>query len=279
LSQAQADKAALESGMRPLRILLAEDNEINQRLAVRILEKQGHQVEVVPNGLGAVAACEQTRFDVVLMDVQMPDMNGFEAASAIRTREQTCGIHIPIIAMTARAMKGDREECLAAGMDAYISKPLRASDLIETIGILVPGAIKNSPEEPELLLSPAAELPGQGVLDSEKLLADLDDDVTFLRELVDVFLDHYPQQLTEIQRAVRAQQSDKLEIAAHGLKGALGALHAAAAFEAAFKLEQLGRAKKVTNAVAPLAILEREIERLKPMLIKLTEETPPVSQR
>jgi two-component system sensor histidine kinase/response regulator len=114
-------------------ILLAEDNIVNQRVALRILEKDGHRVVVANNGAEALKALDQRDFDAVLMDVQMPEMGGFEATAKIRERERRSGAHIPIIAMTAHAMREDRERCLEAGMDDYISKPIRASDLIELI--------------------------------------------------------------------------------------------------------------------------------------------------
>ena len=128
---------------RPLRLLLAEDNAVNQRLAVRLLEKRGHAVTVVGNGRLAVDLLEETRrgggrFDAVLMDVQMPEMDGFEATAAIREREEREGGHVPIVAMTAHAMKGDRERCLAAGMDGYVSKPLQPQDLFDLLDALVP---------------------------------------------------------------------------------------------------------------------------------------------
>jgi PAS domain S-box-containing protein len=115
------------------RVLLAEDNAVNQTLAVRLLEKRGYVVSVAGNGLQAVAAVDKQDFDVVLMDVQMPEMDGFEATLAIREKERLTGAHIPIIAMTAHALKGDEERCLSAGMDAYISKPIRTNDLFATI--------------------------------------------------------------------------------------------------------------------------------------------------
>ncbi|MBI4603830.1 MAG: response regulator, partial [Planctomycetes bacterium] len=121
-------------------VLLAEDNAVNQRLAVRFLEKGGHSVVVAATGKDALAALEKQRFDVVLMDMQMPEMDGLEATAEIRGREKSRGGHIPIIAMTANAMKGDKEVCLAGGMDGYISKPVELRALLEALGDLVPGA-------------------------------------------------------------------------------------------------------------------------------------------
>jgi CheY-like chemotaxis protein len=127
---------SLREGHRSLRVLLAEDNAVNQVLASRLLEKQGHTVVVAGDGRKALEALEKQKFDLVVMDVSMPEMDGFEAAAAIRAKEGRTGSHIPIIAMTAHAMKGDRERCLAAGMDAYISKPIQASELFQAIKTL-----------------------------------------------------------------------------------------------------------------------------------------------
>src|SRR4029079_15391766 len=118
---------------RALRLLLAEDNPVNQKLALRLLEKRGHSVVVASNGEEALKAIEQHAFDLLLMDVQMPVMDGFEATAAIRARERGSGSHLPIIAMTAYAMKGDRERCLEAGMDGYVSKPIQPRELWQTI--------------------------------------------------------------------------------------------------------------------------------------------------
>jgi signal transduction histidine kinase/CheY-like chemotaxis protein/ligand-binding sensor domain-containing protein len=127
---------SLREGHRSLRVLLAEDNAVNQVLASRLLERHGHIVVVAGDGRKALEALEKQKFDLVVMDVSMPEMDGFEAAAAIRAREEGTGSHIPIIAMTAHAMKGDRERCLGAGMDAYVSKPIQASELIQAIKAL-----------------------------------------------------------------------------------------------------------------------------------------------
>ncbi len=118
---------------RKLRFLAAEDNLVNQRLIARLLESAGHSVTVVGDGLAAVNASQQNRYDAILMDVQMPIMDGHEATRQIRHLEQTTGAHVPIIAMTAHAMKGDREKCLEAGMDDYIAKPLHKQELLQAI--------------------------------------------------------------------------------------------------------------------------------------------------
>jgi CheY-like chemotaxis protein len=116
-----------------LRVLLAEDNAVNRVLAVRLLEKRGYAVSVAENGREAVTALEKGTFDIVLMDVQMPEMDGFQATSAIREREANSDGHVPIVALTAFALKGDEQRCLSAGMDAYVSKPLRTDELFATI--------------------------------------------------------------------------------------------------------------------------------------------------
>jgi CheY-like chemotaxis protein len=119
--------------IKNLRVLLAEDNVINQTIAVRVLEKRGHVVTVAQNGQAALHACETQSFDLILMDIQMPGMDGLEATAAIRKQEISTGAHLPIIAMTAHALKGDRERCIAAGMDGNVSKPIRTAELLAAI--------------------------------------------------------------------------------------------------------------------------------------------------
>ena len=126
-------KYAIQEAEERLSILVVEDNPVNQKVAVRMLEKRGHHVDVASNGREALEAIDRERVDLVLMDVQMPDMDGFEATGHIRDKEKGNGGHIPIIAMTAHAMKGDRERCLAAGMDDYIPKPIREAALFSAI--------------------------------------------------------------------------------------------------------------------------------------------------
>jgi two-component system sensor histidine kinase/response regulator len=133
-----ATRQALGTSQRRLRILVAEDSPVNQKVVIRLLEKWGHTVVVVQNGREALAALDEQRFDAVLMDIQMPEMDGFEATAARRAQEGATGTHVPIIAMTAHAMQGDRERCLEAGMDGYVAKPIRAKELFEALESLTP---------------------------------------------------------------------------------------------------------------------------------------------
>jgi two-component system sensor histidine kinase/response regulator len=137
-----------------LRGLIAEDNLVNQRLAMRLLEKRGHQVTIAGNGQEAVAATEKTAFDLILMDLQMPEMDGFEATAALREREKETGIHLPVIALTAHALKGDRERCLEAGMDGYLTKPIRPQELDAVLEIYTARKSGQAAREPE----PAGQL-------------------------------------------------------------------------------------------------------------------------
>ncbi len=129
---------SIREQVRPLRILLAEDNLVNQRLGERLLQKDGHSVVLAGTGKAALEAWERGAFDLVLMDVQMPEMDGYEATVLIRQKEKKTGGHIPIIAVTAHAMKGDQERCLAAGMDGYVSKPIQPEVLYKTIEAMAP---------------------------------------------------------------------------------------------------------------------------------------------
>jgi two-component system, sensor histidine kinase and response regulator len=246
--------AQLPRAGRPLRILLAEDHPVNQKLAVRLLEKWGHSVLIANNGQEALEALERERFDLVLMDVWMPEMGGFEATQAIRERERETGGHLPVVAMTAHAMKGDRERCLEAGMDAYVSKPVQPEELLKVLQNLVP-------EAPETGVESEA-----GVLDREELLQRMDGDLELLRELAELFFAGYPKKLTELREAITAGDAAVVERVAHSLKGSVGNFAAPAAFEAAEQLETMGRTADLAGAPAVCGTLEAEIERLKPAL-------------
>jgi signal transduction histidine kinase/CheY-like chemotaxis protein/HPt (histidine-containing phosphotransfer) domain-containing protein len=260
---------------RRARILVAEDNEVNQMLTTRVLEKRGYQVVIAGNGQAALAAYEREAFDLILMDVQMPEMNGLEATTIIRRREAGTTEHIPIIAMTARAMKGDREECFAAGVDAYISKPVQFDDLFAAMQRLLPNIEEPAETGMADLNHRAFDAPTTSeplILDAPGLLVNMGGDVEFLRSIVQVFFDTYPNHLAQIEEGIRQQDGAKVEEATHTLKGALGGLQAKAAYEAALQLEKLARAGNLTDANQARASLESEIERLKWALDEIVGE-------
>jgi len=261
-----------KSSARGLRILLAEDHAINQKLAVRFLEKRGHKVTVASNGLQTIAAWEARAassndrpFDLILMDVQMPKMGGLEATSAIREKEHGTGRHIPIVAMTAHVMKGDRERCMRAGMDAYVAKPIRSAELFDAI---------------EKLVSPVGKPNGRGALagvpqrtvgrrttespcDEAALLSRLDGDRKLLREMIAMFLAGSPKMVLRIGKAVAARDALELQQAAHALKGSVGNFVAKDAYEATRKLEMLAMTGKLTGATSAFRIVKSEIGRLR----------------
>jgi signal transduction histidine kinase/DNA-binding response OmpR family regulator len=235
---------------RCLHILLAEDNVVNQRLAVRMLEKLGHTVVVAPNGEAALAALAQEAFDLVLMDVQMPIMGGFETTAAIRMQEQATGVHMPIIAMTANAMKGDREKCLAAGMDDYIAKPLKAEELYRAIA-----------QRPARQAAPHISMVEAPVCLSTAL-RNVDGDQAILAEAVEIFLDDYPQQLMELQEAICTGDARRTERLAHGLKSVIGLFGAQHAYDLASELEGLGSVNQLEAAANVLKRLEHALEQI-----------------
>jgi signal transduction histidine kinase/CheY-like chemotaxis protein/HPt (histidine-containing phosphotransfer) domain-containing protein len=258
---------SLRKPRRKLRILVAEDNVVNQVLATRLLEKRGHTVVVATNGreaLDILGKADFTGFDAVLMDVQMPEMDGFEATAAIRETEKTSGKHLLIIALTAHAMKGDKERCLAAGMDGYVAKPIKIEDLVE--------AIENLGRIPEAApVEPTAKPREQEPLDTASALARVEGDVGLLAELVALFLQGLPEMLTNLRDAITAGDARAIERAAHKLKGSVGNFAAQPAFEAAMKLEILGRNGSLSEVEPAFCDLEKEIARLKPAMANLCD--------
>jgi two-component system sensor histidine kinase/response regulator len=244
---------------RRLRVLLAEDNAINRELVVRLLSKRGHTVVVAANGKQAVSALETQNFDVVLMDVQMPEMDGFEATAAIRQKEKAIGTHVPIIALTAHAMKGDRERCLAGGMDGYVSKPVQAEELIEA----VEGLDGNSPPTGK-----TTDLTNE-IVDREVALARVDGDEGLLADLAKLFCEESQKLLSAVQDAVAKRDTAALKHAAHSLKGSLSTFAARDATEAALRLEDLARAGELEGAEDAYRLLAAQVERLKQALESL----------
>jgi signal transduction histidine kinase/DNA-binding response OmpR family regulator len=251
---------SLREDRRRIRILLAEDNPVNQMVAVRLLEKMGYTVTVVSNGRDAVAILQEQAFGLVLMDVQMPQMDGYDATRVIREKEALTHKHIPIIAMTAHAMKGDRERCLAAGMDGYIAKPITPAELLAEIERFSRASEPNSSNMPTNT--------GADCIDWQTAWANLEGDRSLLSELAQLFLQDLPQQLDALQRAINDGESHEVERLAHRLKGSVGNFAAKPAFDAAFRLEKIaqsGDSKELANA---MDVLQYELQRLQAALEK-----------
>jgi signal transduction histidine kinase/CheY-like chemotaxis protein/HPt (histidine-containing phosphotransfer) domain-containing protein len=233
---------------RPLRILLAEDNIVNQRVAVGLLKKRGHDVTVANNGVEALAALARTTFELILMDVQMPQMGGFEATAEIRRRERDSGGHIRIVAMTAHAMTGDRERCLEAGMDGYLSKPIDPAVLYATVEQVGDDVPKAAPQD-----QPAAS-----PIDREALLNRVGGDEELLMEIVQLFLVDCPLRVAAIKEAVAGGNPDEIRLAAHALKGSASNMSAIALTAAARTIERLGTERRVDAAPAALRELSAQ---------------------
>ncbi len=235
----------------PSRVLVAEDSRVNQELIRRLLEKWGHIAVLAEDGQKALALFEKENFDLVLMDLQMPEMNGFEATAAIRQREHDTANRVPIIALTAHALKGDRERCIAAGMDDYVSKPINAQKLFDMIETTARrrGTIHDEAE-------PAA-------LDLDGLIRSFDGDAELVLTLAKIFGDSSVGQVRQIGDAIARGDAEALARAAHSLKGAVANFGARAAVDAAVRLEGIAKGGDLSIAGPALLALEREIDRLK----------------
>ncbi len=266
----------------PLHVLLAEDNPVNRRVATRLIEKQGWSLLAVENGREAVQALQSQRFDVVLMDVQMPVMDGWQATKAIRIVEETRGGHVPIVAMTAHAMKGDRERCLAAGMDDYVTKPINAGHFVAAVeralksavatsssGCGHCGEISSSTNEGQVQAVANSDKDTQEPFDLVALQERMEGDMELIAEIVEVFLDTSSGMLEKIQRAAAERDCQALELAAHAMKGMLWTLCASPAAQAAMDLETSGRNGELSETSHNLDRLEQELLRLGPALTQI----------
>ena len=246
---------------RGLRVLLAEDNPVNQRLAALLLEKAGHVVRIAGNGREAIDAAQREPFDLILMDVQMPEVSGFEASLRIRERERTTGGHLPIIALTAYAMKGDRERCLAAGMDGYLSKPIQAKELFTVIEQFYPAATEplgsTAPVAPIGAAGAPAEAFDRAVI--EELTEGSPD---LICELIGLFTEDSVRLLAEARLALDAGRAPELSAVAHTIKGSASNFGAHPVVSAARRLEEMGRNGELNAADAVLATLSFELGRL-----------------
>ncbi len=249
---------------RNLRVLLAEDNRVNQVLVMHLLDRQGHSVTLAADGREVIRAFERTDFDLVLMDVQMPEMDGFEATAAIRAKERVSGSHVPIIALTAHAMKGDRERCLAAGMDGYLAKPIRENELQE----VMEGVLAGLP----LPAATAREERREKVLDSAAALDRVGGDRKLLGELARLFQGECAKLLAAVHEAVTRRDPRALERAAHSLKSSVGNFAASATYKAAERVEILARQGELDKAAEASAALVQEMAHLQVELADLEKE-------
>jgi Amt family ammonium transporter len=259
---------------RPLRILLAEDGLVNQKVALGLLEKQGHSVVVAENGLEAVRNSEREEFDLILMDIEMPQMDGLEATSVIRQREQSSQDHTPIVAMTAHAVKGDRERFLAAGMDAHVPKPIEPRQLYHVIAQLTSTA---KPGDRDQVSKPDSEMPQhrQDDKSSSESKVGLEDVVNFdcararipggenaLRDLAQLLCEEAPRLLQVIRRALAEGDTQRLQREAHTLKGSADVFAAKGVVEKSQQLEALAKEGRLEESRALVEQLDLEIQQL-----------------
>jgi len=266
----------------PLDVLLVEDSLVNQKLALGVLGQFGHRVTVAGNGREAVELTAARDFDVVLMDVQMPEMDGLEATYQIRLRERGTSQHVPIVAMTAHALTGDRERCISAGMDEYLPKPIRPRQLVEAIAsvtgkALIVGSVI-PPPAPEPPVAYAAGSPasassiGAKLVDWEAALSATAGDTDLLCELIDAYFLERPRLQRELNDALARTDFELMHRAAHTIKSSMRLFGAARPMELAFTLEQLGRKKEVDGAMQLRDQLLAELEKLEPVLVNYVHE-------
>jgi two-component system, sensor histidine kinase and response regulator len=263
----QSSLPALPRVQHSLQVLLAEDNVVNQKLAVLLLQRRGHSVTVVSDGKQAVEISAARHFDVCLMDIQMPELSGLEATAAIRKRETGTSRHLPIIAMTAHAIKGDREVCLNAGMDGYLSKPVRAEELFRQIESFVAG-------KPLQQIAPRS-VPKRAVpFDEAAFLARMDGQHDICAQIAEAFLTECPELMSPIRDALRHKDAPALARLAHGLKGAISNFTDGDAFHCAVRLEQFAKEADLTLAADAFKQLEKHVDELLEALKRFAAAVP-----
>jgi CheY-like chemotaxis protein/HPt (histidine-containing phosphotransfer) domain-containing protein len=248
-----------EEKKRRIRILVAEDNVVNQKVALRILEKLGYGADTVANGQEAVTALETIPYDLVLMDVQMPDMNGYEATRLIRDPgSQVLRHDIPIIAMTAHALKGDRDKCLEAGMNDYLSKPVTALALEDMLDRHLTASA------PAGVIVSELDPPGRAKpVHIQRIQAIADGDLVFERELIEAFLSNTEEHLTALEAALHEGKGEEVERQAHTIKGSSANAGAKGMQEIADRIEQIGSGESPTQGLELLPEITSEFERVR----------------
>jgi CheY-like chemotaxis protein len=220
---------------------VAEDNPYNQAVMEDLLPRRGHTLHIASDGRAALTALEQYHFDVMLLDIHMPELDGFQVVALQRQREQGTGRHLPVIALTARSAEGERERCLQAGMDDYLAKPVRAAELFAAIDRVVAG--KGDPRP----VASGAGVPAK-LIDSAALLAACDGDAELLRKMCRHFQTFVPDRLAEVSEALRSRNTPRLGEAVHKLGGMVSSFSAPAA-EATALIGRLGSEGKIEEAI------------------------------
>jgi len=262
--------AARRSG---LRILVAEDHPVNQEVARHILERLGHRVVIAADGHAALEQAGRGRFDLVLMDLQMPVMGGLEATAAIRNAERVSGTHLPIVALTAHAMPGDRERYLEAGMDAYVTKPIDIVELTGVIDQLVPLAAESG-TVPAAVASGAA---GRPAFDEQVVRARLGDNAQLFEKVARLFLEDCPARMRAMRRAIAAGDGEALRVPAHALEGAAANFAAAPVVEAARQLALQGKNGDLSQSLPAYYVLTGEMQRLRRALRRASRAPRPAA--
>ena len=268
-SEDPEDADTKQTAMSALNVLVAEDTPFNQKYITRLLKRWGFKAMVVGNGRLAFEAVQQNDYDIVLMDIQMPEMDGMEATTAIRKWETPLKKRVPIVAMTAHAMKGDRERCIETGMDRYVSKPINQEQLFETILELVPAPLRSASISINDL---DKELPAALDLDRKSLIAAFGNDIDFFKDVVTIFLKDYPTMLKDIEQALAKQDGNELGRTAHALKGMLRSFQAENAAEKAAQLEQIGKTGKFNEMAQTVGELSKEVDLLGQHLLDLIDD-------
>jgi two-component system sensor histidine kinase/response regulator len=260
--QELAAPTAMERASRHLKVLVAEDNKFNQQVIQRMLERRGHTVRVVPNGSETLAALEQSAFDLLLLDVNMPKMDGFEVIKIIREREKTSGTHLRVIALTALSGKRDRERCIEAGMDDFLAKPVRAAEVYAALDRVIKA-------------NPAAESETSAaissIIDPATLWSACGGDGALLFELIQLFHEEWPRVLGRVEAAIQSANAEQLRTAAHTARG-LVAFFSTSAAQAAEVLEQMGIDGRAGDAGEPYQALSQAVQDLRAALPTLTIE-------
>jgi signal transduction histidine kinase/CheY-like chemotaxis protein/ligand-binding sensor domain-containing protein len=244
---------------KALHILLAEDNRVNQAVATAILEKRGHTLAIANNGVEALALLRREAFDLVLMDVQMPQMDGLTATQRIRVGEKLTNAHLPIIALTAYAMKGDRERFIAAGMDAYVSKPINAASLEAAMAIALYGAGAGGQSNSPNTLESEDKSESAVSWSKAQTLEKLGGDDNLLQEVIGIFLEEAPKHLAALRLALEEGSGEAVERSAHSLKGELGYLSMSELSKSASELEEKGRNSDLEGVSRVLPAFEANV--------------------